>query len=1004
MIGRMTIVEKSSLRRGGFHFILALGARHVVHSAHREYDMGMKNPRGAATLFAVIACLLQPALPASAKSFAQVLSSFPQISLPFTVDEQVSEFPFFGDTGPQGPEVSISHVETYILIPAKSLAASRVGLRPLEEWASRIRHFRGAVSSDSPYSHNLKFTAIGQVKSGGFVLLIMSCYESLTDNSEGPGNVSEAWLSKYVFSFTTSGRLIDGIPVFKPDNSDAAPSVLPEDPVYHQGLPGLMSFNFYSPAHITIVDRYMMNQNPMEIEKRETGLSSDGTFKTPPPTRRFFLSKVFHESSEPFWKLFMYEELKSANQGNPLFLVYQSATYYPSIMGEAAAGMKPDRSIEARGDSGRLFMVVLSTDGGSATLTDTEGKKHALELKFGPGQNREETVLVDRLQLGDRHWPIYRSISYLFAPTLFVVNGTEPREGRNTLPGTETALFDAHTYTLGNLHEGYEEKIGEWISMGTLVKETSWTLDGNLIQLEARSVRNFEDSAILGTLAADAVIDLGEGKTTLPAGTPLSINEKAGHSWAIPSRDIQIIMHNLPILVPAGSTIRFQDISLSNIVFSKPVLLRVGAAAFSAFYAGFWSGYISEAALVNPVSVSVGGKTVAFINTLTFDEGGNVTSGRLQADTALTVAGKTVRFHGGYDPENPEAGMIHFNANGRVRSGFLSAAADFQIGKSRVRLLAGDSVTFRQDGSVEACTPSTGVTVSVGGRQVSFKGGYELIVNPDGSIASGTLAQGTKFNVGGTAITFLGDYISFYPSGAVKSGKIGETIARVGRLEVKLNGGTKFFENGIPTEGVPLSPGAKVGANTFSFRYVKFDSLSRVVYGELSSPIDLLMGGRHFVFDFSISFYEDGSVKEGRPSSASPPPTFMIDGKPYTERLVTVGFYPDGGVTSAQPTQDWSRIYVYRSKTGEEQAFLFNVSGNNDLQLQQDVPFMVAGEGLWAPKGTKTSIGFLTGPSGSESALLSRDLIFMGHSIGQAGEQVSRADLEKRIMEIKGKE
>jgi hypothetical protein len=352
-------------------------------------------------------------------------------------------------------------------------------------------------------------------------------------------------------------------------------------------------------------------------------------------------------------------------------------------------------------------------------------------------------------------------------------------------------------------------------------------------------------------------------------------------------------------------------------------------------------------------------------------------------------------------------GIIHIFADGRVRSGYLAAAADVQIGRSTVRLAAGDNVIFREDGRVERCTPNAGITVSTGGRQVGFKGG-ELIVNPDGSVVSGTLLQDTKLAVGGVEATFVGGtQISYYPSGAVRDGQIRPLIVEVGGQEVSLSGNANFFENGVPLSGVPQGE-VKVGGNAFTFSWVKFDSSRRVILGELSGLHTLRLGGRSFVFYTSISFSEDGSVASGNLfPGRSEPVTFTMDGKPFTTRLSYVKFDPDGAIKYAETAEDneftfqgekipkWSLIYVYRSKKGDESAFYFPKDSSYRLQLEQDVPVMIAGEELMVPKGSRVEAGFLTNDEDAYLLIPSKALVFMGQTIGRADADVSRGDLEK---------
>jgi hypothetical protein len=624
-------------------------------------------------------------------------------------------------------------------------------------------------------------------------------------------------------------------------------------------------------------------------------------------------------------------------------------------------------------------------------------------------------VLWDRLWLGDRYDPSSRSIGYLFAPALLTsTSGERDQNGRHP-PGAEKHPFDAHTFIMGNLHEGSEEVDPESISVGTVSGEIPWVFNETPVRLTPHSTELFEDGAVFGTLAADAVVDWNEGKTVLAAGTRFFLaGLRMEPDWAIPPRDTRVTVKKLSFPVPAGSTIRSQWERVTGIVFSKPVRIRAGGVALSVFSAGFASSgpnYLTGAALAAPAMISIGGKAAALIDRVTFDELGSLSSGRLQADTAFTVGGRTVSFRGGYDPEEPETGIVAFFPSGRIHSGALAGAADFQIGKSKVRLIRGDSVSFHEDGSVETCTSSAGITVFAGGRQVGFK---QLVVNPDGTVASGALAADTTLEVGGTAATFLGGSgITFHPSGSIWVGTLTATIVKLRGIDARIEGETVFFENGVPVYAVPMAA-VTVGGVTISFRDVKLDSSGRVREGELTSPTDLLVGGRHYIFSSSISFLEDGSVKSGGLStSLSVPFSFMIDGTPLKTSLQYVAFYPDGGLKWAETPADSSftfnnekipdssLVYVYRSKKGEESTFFFPRKEQYQVQLTEDVPIMIAGEEIWMRAGSKVDTGFFTDSPDGTMALLSKDVTVTGSIVGHADSLVSMTELAKSIMEIK---
>jgi hypothetical protein len=584
-------------------------------------------------------------------------------------------------------------------------------------------------------------------------------------------------------------------------------------------------------------------------------------------------------------------------------------------------------------------------------------------------------------------------------------------------PAGAELLFDAHTLVLGNLHEGSEEVEPESISEGTLADGIPWIFNETPVRLMPHSAALFEEGAVFGTLGADAVVAWDEGKTPLAAGTRFFI---AGlgmiPDWALPSKDTTVTVKKLTIPIPAGSTIRSQWERIAGIVFSKPVQIRVGAAALSLFSAGFANtgpNHLTDAALSAPATVSFGGKTVALTDRVTFDELGNLKSGRLQADTAFTMGGRTITLRGGYDPEEPDAGMVGVYPSGRVRSGVLAAAADFPLGKTRVRLVRGDAVRFREDGSVEACTPAAGVTVTAGGRQVRFAGG-ELVVNPDGTVASGALAADTTLEVGGTAATFLGGSgIFFYPSGAISGGKVRATTMKLGLFEGRVEGDARFFENGVPYWAVPLGA-VSVGGFAYFFRYVQLDSSRRVIEGEVVKPTDVPVGGRHYVFSSIMRFYESGSVRAGGLSTSLMEPfSFTINGSPLETSLEYVCFYPDGAMMWARtPTNnastfnnatipDWSSVYVYRSKEGNERVFFFPRTEQYRDLVTQDVPFTLVGEEILIPAGSTVDNAFFTDTPDDAAALLTKDVTFRGRVLGHAGAFVSRTEMAKGIMEMK---
>jgi hypothetical protein len=693
----------------------------------------------------MFACLALNAPRASAGSFADLVSSFPDISPPPGTSLDIAQ------VSSGSHQVSIEDFKSFFLVPARAAAGSSVGLRGVDYWSQRIVEFRRfyPIPGDT-HSEDLSFDALGRLKLNGFLVLAVSCGWNESDVDWGQG-----WHDSYLFCFTPSGTLVDALPFMPPQERDwpygggqeiAATESLPEDPAIHQGSLDSVSVIVGDGKSITVLHRYSLHDVHntsliTEIGKRQIGLSATGRFVDLLPRQRFFLSKVLEESTGGDPGLLCLYEGQESPQATPSFFVWQSDRDHPSVAAEMTAA--PDGSLVARTTAGQTMSLVFD-DPSSATFTDTAGENHGLRLKYGSGKDGEETRLPGILPMGNMYEPHSATWNYLFAPTLLPVAGG----------GQE--LFAAHSFTLGATAEDYKGSGGDAVSVGTLAGESQSTANPAVTFSPGSFCYFGEDKRVhIGVLARDAKIAWPQGGMTLAAGTMYCEREGDRAGWAIPARDTSFALTNATLKVQAGSTIRLSYGIPSSVVLPGPVQARVGSSVFWASFASLMGGYpdsLTGLLASEPATLTVGGKKVALSDTLSFDDRGRLTSGRLRADTDLSVGRKTIRFRGGYDPENPEVGMVRVFPDGRLRSGALAGAMTFQVGKSSVSLTKDDLVSFRQDGSLESCVPGTLVTVSGGGQSVLSSGG-PIELRPDGGIASGIPLQDLPQAPGGLRVS-----------------------------------------------------------------------------------------------------------------------------------------------------------------------------------------------------------------------------------------------------------
>jgi hypothetical protein len=714
----------------------------------------MNNPRRNIKPWIALACIFLAVPSLSAIGFPELLARFKAISPPFALDL------FPGDNGrSDDSSISIGDFEACFLVPGRSLAGHRTGFRSLEGWGEWIRGYREfQFTQRGPDAKALSIIPLGRLNVNGFTLLAVNCHAKdiwVDVSGDSGGNC-------YLFSFSSTGRLIDVLPFNPPRTwsvmgSDVWPTfptqtTLLLDPTCHQGFADSATMAFDSQKRIIAVERYSIDGIITEIGTREFGLSKEGAFVELAPRGQFLLSTVFEETEGLPGLLHVYEPT-AGSKGTPLMLRWRgNSDGSSSIEAETTTGIIPGGSLTARDASGRKIAVAFTVDGGKATLTDVEGKKHELLIKYGPGKNGELTRLSGVLALGDMYDRRSQKWSYLFAPSLLSVDGESGQE-----------LFAAHSLALGTEVNGREGSAGDAIAVGILAKESKMTLGSEPILFAPGSLCYFGSKRFVrGSINQNLKVNTTSGSFTLPAGTLYREETSVVQTTivlkptAVVSQDCSVAVKNTKMKVPAGSTINFGSGGVESIVFSSPVSLRLGSVTASVYSAVFDvnTGRFTETILDESVPVSVGGEKVALTDRLTFDASGNIVSGILQADTELKVAGIALRFRGGYDPENPETGRVQLFGDGRLRSGFLAAPAVFQSKKSTVSLMAGDGVTFRRDGSLEASAPRTIVTFSAGGHAVSVKC-ESLNFDPDGSIRASDIPEELKPLAGNIRVSAL---------------------------------------------------------------------------------------------------------------------------------------------------------------------------------------------------------------------------------------------------------
>jgi hypothetical protein len=722
----------------------------IAGRPRRGYTVAMGKAIRSPARRVALACFFLAASRAPADGFASFISAFKDIQPPASLNAVLDSW------GTEDPLIPLDAFESFILAPAKGLAASRPGPRSLEGWGAWIRDFkRFVVDLHLDDGILLEFRASGRMKAKGFIIAAVSCFASYS-----AGDGGESYANRYLLSFAPSGRLVDAMPFMAPAPPGAGvsrrPAVLPwrdvrQDPVNRQGDLGAALVSLDGRGRIIARDRYMLGDLAVEIDEREIGVSAEGAFVEASPERRFLLSAVYKESGAAPGILRLYGA-EDRGEGGPTYLAWIPAPADAPV--EAAAGRAPDGSLSARSDSGREIGLAFSADGGSAVLSDGSGAKRSLSIERGPGKNGEETALSGILWLGDHYVSYSRNWTYLFAPALLPLASYGGQ-----------AIFAARSSVFGIVSEGNsgsrpdEGMTGGEASVGTLVEGSGLEWEGNRVAFAPGSRRWIAERRVVGKLAEEAFLVRGATKIRFSAGTVLDCSEAAspGPGWAVISAESEITERGLAFTAPAGSTIRFSPAAIEGVAFSRPVTVRSGSIAVKAagvsFPAADPDGF-AEVSAVEIVKARAGGKAVALADVVSLDAEGNARSGRLSADVDLDIGGKTVRFRGGYDPEAPDAGIIRLYPGGRVRSGTLAAAAAFRIGNTAVSLVPGDSVSFGVDGLLESCAPDALAKIESEGAAEIVKAGT-LVFAPDGSVRSGNLFERNVTAAGGLRVSSL---------------------------------------------------------------------------------------------------------------------------------------------------------------------------------------------------------------------------------------------------------
>jgi hypothetical protein len=661
-------------------------------------------------LFAIALAVVVVPLPAT--SFAELLASFPEISPP---QSWVCDPYSWGR--PSGPSISIDDFETFFLAPARSLAADRVGLRSQEEWESWLRTYEEAhLYPQSDYGVRLGFYPLGRWKDHGFLILAMYFHkeEQFFEGSDIGKKIA-------LFSFTPSGRLIDGFSFLPPEAWGLKNSLVPDppsfkgvllDPVFHTGFPDKATIALDARNRIIAIDRYQIDRMVTEIGKREVGVSGNGTFIDLAPKRRFLLTRIFAERDGAPGLLYDYEPEEGGKDGSA-FLIWKAEPDAEPFETELASG-------RAQGD---------------ADFADAAGVTHSLAIKYGPGKNGEATELAGVLALGDPNHRVYQNWTYLFAPTsLATVNG----KGQVSYADRSLVLYAPHEFLpQAASEEGTEESTEDSrqeAAAGMPAGGLPWSLSGNSVSFAPRSFRFFQLNGVnaAGKLIMDFRLPWKGGSVLLPAGSFWYGPEDTGRGWAVPAKDSSITVNGSTISIPAGSTIRLVYSIPKSIAFAKPVTLKAGSASIVVYGAEFAtepSFRLSAASAAVPAALLVKGKTVAFTDTLLFDESGKLQGGRLQSNAEFVVGGMKLGLKGGFDMGNRDGGIVYFYKDGSVRSGYLSKAAIFLVGKSRLSLAPGDHVSFGQDGGLKSFT-SDAILKIVSGGSTNYLSAEKLFSKP----------------------------------------------------------------------------------------------------------------------------------------------------------------------------------------------------------------------------------------------------------------------------------
>ena len=654
--------------------------------------------------------LIAAALPLRAVGFDAFLARFKEIQPPAALEP------------PEDPgSIPIEEFEAFILVPGRALAARRPALRSLEEWPDHVRQAR-AYQARPVYDegYEVGISPLGRWTAGGYILAAVevSAHHSYVDGGQ-------SWSSRYLLSYSPSGKLIDGLRYAK--SKDYPP------PLASGGAPSLegASLSLDPEGRILAFDDYGIYKDNFEFIAGEAwswniSQSPDGTLKESPEKRSFLLSKIYAESGEGPRRLYVYET-EAPSRGAPAYLAWHNSQTTEIIWAQVRSGLAATGRVVASDASGRSLALDFSQDGKSASLADPAGKTYALIIEYGPGASGEPTRMSGITPPGDRYDPQSASWTYLFAEASLPL-----------VPDGEQLLFAARSFVVGTTAAGYKGSPDALIRRGTPAKARESGLGTGMALFEPRSLCDFKNGLVeAGTLARD--LDLGgEARVILPAGTRLEIDnwnsvDPPDHWRALLSKETSIQIIDQKVRAPAGSRLLIASgISVVEAEFPTALRLRLGSSEASII--GFDFLRRDELSLAAPFATTIAGKKVTLVDAIGLGAGGIVETGRLGGDLELSAGGRTFTIRGGYDPERPEAGIVGFYPNGKLLSGTLAKGARVQTGKAELDLAEGDAVVFGEDGSLQSATPAGLSIVTVDGRKGEVK---VLSINrlPDGGFS-----------------------------------------------------------------------------------------------------------------------------------------------------------------------------------------------------------------------------------------------------------------------------